>query len=102
MQRVLYNGHKKIHSIKFQSVAAPNGSIANLYGPVEGGRNDSGMLADSQLLRRQRQNTVDTIGRPLSIYRDPAYPLRVRLQCPFQNAILTQQQKDFQQIYVSS
>ena len=34
-QRVMYNGHKKVHSIKFQSIATPNGLIANLYGPVE-------------------------------------------------------------------
>ena len=38
MQRVLYNGHKKVHGLKFQSIAAPNGLIANLYGPVEGKR----------------------------------------------------------------
>ena len=34
-QRVFHNGHKKVHSIKFQSVVAPNGLVANLYGPVE-------------------------------------------------------------------
>ena len=33
-QRVMYNGHKRVHAIKFQSVVAPNGLIANLYGPV--------------------------------------------------------------------
>ena len=33
-QRVLYNGHKRVHSIKFQSTVIPNGLIANLYGPV--------------------------------------------------------------------
>ena len=33
-QRILYNGHKRIHSLKFQSVVCPNGLIANLYGPV--------------------------------------------------------------------
>ena len=33
-QRVVYNGHKRVHSIKFQSLAVPNGLIANLYGPV--------------------------------------------------------------------
>lgn len=33
-QRVLYNGHKRVHALKFQSVVAPNGMIANLYGPV--------------------------------------------------------------------
>ena len=31
---MLYNGHKRIHALKFQSVVAPNGMIANLYGPV--------------------------------------------------------------------
>ena len=33
-QRLLYNGHKRVHSLKFQSVVSPNGLIANLYGPV--------------------------------------------------------------------
>ena len=31
-QRCLYNGHKKVHAIKFQSIATPNGLVANLYG----------------------------------------------------------------------
>ena len=43
-QRVLYNGHKKVHAIKFQSLAVPNGLVANLYGPVEGKKHDSSML----------------------------------------------------------
>ena len=30
----MYNGHKRVHGIKFQSVVAPNGLIANLYRPV--------------------------------------------------------------------
>ena len=33
-QRVLYNGHKRVHAIKFQSVALPNGLVANMFGPV--------------------------------------------------------------------
>ena len=33
-QRLVYNGHKRIHSLKFQSVVTPNGLIANLFGPV--------------------------------------------------------------------
>ncbi|KAL1279362.1 hypothetical protein QQF64_026035 [Cirrhinus molitorella] len=32
-QRILYNGHKRIHSLKYQAVAIPNGLIAHLYGP---------------------------------------------------------------------
>ena len=33
-QRMMYNGHKRVHAIKFQSVALPNGLIADLYGSV--------------------------------------------------------------------
>ena len=33
-QRVVYNGHKRVHALKFQSIALPNGLIGNLYGPV--------------------------------------------------------------------
>ena len=33
-QRILYNGHKRVHALKFQSIALPNGLIGNLYGPV--------------------------------------------------------------------
>ena len=33
-QRIVYNGHKRVHALKFQSVALPNGLIGHLYGPV--------------------------------------------------------------------
>ena len=49
-QRALYNGHKRVHANKSQAVSAPNGLCINLFGPVEGRRHDSGMLADSGLL----------------------------------------------------
>ena len=29
-QRVVYNGHKRVHALKFQSVVAPNGLIVKL------------------------------------------------------------------------
>ena len=33
-QRAVYNGHKRVHALKFQSVALPNGLIGHLFGPV--------------------------------------------------------------------
>ena len=33
-QRVVYNGHKRVHALKFQSMALPNGLIGNMYGPI--------------------------------------------------------------------
>eukprot|EP00954_Amorphochlora_amoebiformis_P006578 515603-Amorphochlora_amoeboformis.AAC.1 len=32
-QRAVYNGNKKVHSLKFQSVVVPDGLIISLYGP---------------------------------------------------------------------
>ena len=82
-ERVLYNGHKRVHAIKFQSVVAPNGLISNLFGPVEGRRHDSGMLAMSGLLPMLENYCVSPTGQPLCVYGDPAYPLRIHLQGPF-------------------
>ena len=33
-QRAVYNGHRRVHSLKFQSMTLPNGLVGNLYGPV--------------------------------------------------------------------
>ena len=33
-QRIVYNGHKRVHALKFQSLSLPNGLIGNLFGPV--------------------------------------------------------------------
>ena len=92
-QRILYNGHKRLHAIKFQSVVAPNGLIANLYGPVEGRRHDSFLLAESDLLNQLMLHSRGPQGNVLCIYGDPAYPLRPQLMCPFQGAALTPDQR---------
>ena len=33
-QHVVYNGNKRVHTLKYQSVALPNGMIANMNGSV--------------------------------------------------------------------
>ena len=84
----------KIHAIKFQSVAVPNGLVANLFGPVEGKRHDSSMLAESNLYNQLVQYAVNINIDPLCICGDPAYPHRPQLQGPFKGARLTQNEKD--------
>ena len=91
----MLNGHERVHALKFQSVVAPNGVIANLYGPVEGRGYDSGMLVESNLLPLLQQHCHRAIGSPVCIYRDPAYSLRAHLQRPFEGDYLPQEQKDF-------
>ena len=95
-QRSIYNGHKRVHSIKFQAVALPNGLVGNLFGPVEGRRHDSFMLAASGFLQElQRFSNCPVTGLPLCVYGDPAYPIRAHLQRPYKGAVLTPAQQDF-------
>ena len=53
------------------------------------------MLADSNLLADLNPYALSPAGRPLCIYGDPAYPLRVNLQSPFRNAVLTAQMEAY-------
>ena len=87
-QRSVYNGHKRKHALKYQS-------ISNLFGPIEGKRHDSSMLVMSGLMPLLQGFSLGPNGERLCLYGDPAYPLRWYLQCPFRGAHLTQQQKEY-------
>ena len=72
-QRTLYNDHKKVQMVKFQSVVAPNGLMANLFGPVEGQCRDSSMFSDSGLFWDFQQYAHGSNNNILYLYGDPAY-----------------------------
>ena len=91
----MYNGHKKIHALKFQSVVIPNGIIGNMYGPIEGKRHDCALLRLSNLLTKLEQYAISTNGISLCLYGDPAYPIRMHLQCPFRSIAFSPQQIAF-------
>ena len=93
-QRTMYNGHKRVHAMKFQSVIVPNGLIANLSGPYEEKRHDSTMLYQSGLLPSLEQH-ASYHGNPLCLYGDPAYPLGIHLQGPFKDRQLTPEMERF-------
>lgn len=69
--------------------------MANLYGPVEGKRHDSAMLAESGLYDQLVQHANLPNGRSMCIYGDPSYPHRPHLQAPFKGARITQEQRDW-------
>ena len=94
-QRVLYNGHKRVHAIKFQAVAVPNGLVAHLYEPVEEKRHDSAMLAQSGLYNQLQQYAVLPNAHQLCIYGDPAYLLCLYLQAPLKGTRITPDQKQW-------
>ena len=84
-QRIMYNGYKRIHALKFQSVALPNGLIASLHGPYKGLKHDVGMLLESGLLATL-QRLAWSNRYLLCTYGDPANPISVHLQRSFPNS----------------
>ena len=102
IQRACFNGHKRFHGIKFQSIALPNGLIGNLFGPMEGCRHDCALLHESNLWKNCRKisNCLKiprlANGQPNCVYGDPAYPIHPQLQSPFgPHARLTADQRRF-------
>jgi hypothetical protein len=82
-QKLLYGGHKQSHGIQFQSVLLPDGLLACMFGPITGNRNDSYMLAKSQLIPTLHQfmpegdeeHGGNTNGEVNDVfYGDAAYP----------------------------
>ena len=94
-QRQFYNGHKRTHAIKFQAVAAPDGLIVHLYGPVEGHRHDAGVLAESGLPQQLAAHMNSPTGMPYAVYGDPAYPLSPYIQKAYQSAARTPNQRRY-------
>ena len=92
-QRIMYNGHKRVHGFKFQSITAPNGLIVNFFGSLEGSRHDSFLLAQSGVLPLLEQHSFGPAGEILCIYGDPAYPLSIHLQTGFRNAVHLEEQQ---------
>jgi nuclease HARBI1 len=86
-QRVAYNGHKRVHAIKFQSIVLANGLIVSLTGPVEGRRHDIALLRMSNVAELMKTNFPQ-----YCVYGDPAYPVKTWIQAPYKGNKLTEVQ----------
>jgi hypothetical protein len=93
-QEEMYNGHKRFHGVKYQTVMCPNGMIAHIFGPYPGRRHDSSMYRESDL-EDELVQVFDRNGRQMKIYGDLGYPLRDVLVVPFKGNNLCNLQKEF-------
>ena len=89
-QREVYNGHKRLHALKFQSLIYPNGIIGHLHGPMSGRRHDVALLNESGLLPMFAATAPNYV-----IYGDKGYTLQQSLIAPYRGAHLTPQQEMF-------
>lgn len=87
-----YNGHKRLHSLKYQSLMFPNGIVYNLFGSIGGRRHDGFLLARSRLLQMLNERFAGFIDPP-HVYDDLGYPLRKFLITPFKGDLTNNQKK---------
>ena len=76
-----------------ESVTAPNGLIAHMFGSIEGKRHDAFMLSVSGLPCKL-QPLVAPSGSPYVLYGDPAYGLSRNIISPFRGAHLSAQAQE--------
>ena len=73
---------------------APNGLIANMFGPIEGRRHDDFMLGVSGLPDQLRRFQTPT-GEPYVVYGDPTYGLAHNNIGPFRGAHIADDEQAF-------
>ena len=96
-QRILYNGHKHAHLVKWQGVMLPNGIMPMPFGPVNGRHHDAFMMEMSGVIPAMRR-ACRRAGRNYQLYGDPAYPLSQWMGAPFdvsQLGLLTAEEARF-------
>lgn len=86
-QKVVYNGHKRKHSQKYQAVTAPDGIILHAFGPMEGRRHDWTLYLQSGIAE-ESESCLLINGKQYFIYGDSGYNRSAYLEVPYQGAAL--------------
>jgi hypothetical protein len=72
IQRAFYNGWKKLHGLKWQTIDLPNGMNFNVYGPVSCRRHDLFNLQESEI-NDKLATLSEQLGVEYYVYGDSAY-----------------------------
>ncbi|KIJ53252.1 hypothetical protein M422DRAFT_100162, partial [Sphaerobolus stellatus SS14] len=96
-QRLVYNGWKRIHCLKYHAVIAPDGLVIHVYGPIDGRRHDETVYKESGLSELLDKHFWTPEGQPLYVYGDPTYTVGAHVMAPFKGpeGTLTPEQQRF-------
>lgn len=96
LQNVVYNGHKRTHTLKYQAVTTPDGMFLHVFGPMEGRRHDWTLYSRSGIDGCLEQ-TMCVDGFQYCLYGDSGYNNREYLCIPFQGHV-NEDQRKFNQV----
>jgi len=94
-QRIVYNGWKRIHCLKYHILLSPDGLVIHIYGPVEGRRHDETVYKQSGLGEILEKHFWTPEGERLFIYGDPAYSVSGHVLSPYKGPALTEAEQQF-------
>lgn len=87
-QRIIYNGWKRVHALKYHCLVSPDGIVIHVYGPVEGHRHNETLYKQSGLEDLLEKHFWTPDGQPLFIYSDPAYGTGTHIMSPWKGVNL--------------
>jgi hypothetical protein len=83
-QEAVYNGHRRVHALKYQAVVIANGLIVDLFGPRAGFDHDARLFHESELNRHLGLlHRPSGTAMPFFCFGDQAYPATEFLCVPF-------------------
>lgn len=91
-QNASYNGHKRKHGLKFQTITSPDGLILHAAGPIEGRRHDWALYVRSGI-ETQLDNVCSVDGIQYYVHADSGYNRRTTIDVPFQGANISSSAK---------
>ena len=94
-QRLVYNGWKHFHTLKYHSVVAPDGIHIHVWGPVEAHYHDATLYQQSGIADILDVHAYDSCGKSLVLYGDPAYGIQSHLISPYGSTNITPDQQKF-------
>lgn len=72
-QRQEYNGHHRLHAMKFQAVTTLDGIVVHLLGPYHGAQHDTAMYRISRLQATHLERVKDVAGNNMCLFGDQGY-----------------------------
>jgi hypothetical protein len=82
-QRILFNGWKQIHCLKYYLLVPPDAIIIHAFGPMEGRRHDATLLKESGLTDTLEKHFWGLNGERYYVYGDPAYQTAGHIMSPY-------------------
>ena len=91
-QREAYNGHKRVHALKYQFVATPDGLLFTSV-PFEGRRHDAHLVIETHLVDWAMQHAKGQDGGQRYLYGNQAYGVSPAIISPFKGNLITRNQE---------